>query len=149
MRFNLFFILIFLLASDPLVQAQDDIERTDDRKFLIQDPRVDSLILLHRKAMTENLAHEEHDGIVGYRIQIFFESGNNSKNRALGAKERFDRRYSHIPSYVIFKEPYYRVRVGDFRTKLEAEAFLHQINRRYSNAFVIQEKIKLPKLIDK
>jgi hypothetical protein len=116
--------------------------------MIIQDTRIDSLVLMHRKAMEMNLAHEEHDGIVGYRIQIFFDSGNNSKNRAIWVKNQFDSRYSQTPSYIIFGEPYYRIRVGDFRTKLEAEAFLRRISRRYPNAFVILNKIKFPKLLN-
>ena len=147
MRIKLVFLFLFVSSLWLGLSAQE-VENLEEKKLIIQDARIDSLVLLHRKAMEVNLAHEEHDGIVGYRIQIFFDSGNNSKNRAIWIKDQFDSRYSNVSSYIIFKEPYYRIRVGDFRTKLEAEAFLKRISRRYSNAFVIQDKIKLPKLLN-
>ncbi len=140
------FLGLFLYLAPFGVDAQVT-EKFDKSTVIIQDPRVDSLVLIHRKAMEMNLAHEEHDGIVGYRIQIFFDSGNNSKSRAIWVKDQFDSRYSQTSSYIIFGEPYYRIRVGDFRTKLEAEAFLKRIARRYPNAFVIRDKIKFPKLL--
>ena len=40
---------------------------------------------------------------------------------------------------------YYRVRVGDFRTRLEAEKFLRKISRKYPGAWVIQDYINFPK----
>lgn len=152
MKIRLFILLLFVCASQLKICAQEfqeqNLQEIDALQMINQDPRVDSLIAIHRKAMEKNLMHEEHDGITGYRIQIFFDSGNNSKNRAIWVKNQFDSRYSQVPSYIIFGEPYYRIRVGDFRTKLEAEAFMKRIVRRYSNAFVIEDKIKFPKLLN-
>ena len=48
--------------------------------------------------------------------------------------------------YLIFQEPYYKVRIGDYRTKMEAEAFLKKISGSYSNAFVVKDEINFPKL---
>jgi hypothetical protein len=38
------------------------------------------------------------------------------------------------------------VRVGDYRTRLEAEAFLKRISGNYPNAFVVKDEIDFPKL---
>jgi len=147
MRLSLFFLILFVCAGLLKTSAQD-FQELDAIVPVTQESRIDSLISMHRKAMEMNLAHEEHDGLLGHRIQIYFESGNNSKNSAIREKDRFDRRYPQVPSYIIFGEPYYRVRVGDFRTKMEAEAFLKMIVGRYPNAFITKEKIKFPKLLD-
>ena len=147
MGIRLLFLGLFMCIGGLGLNAQE-MEMFEKDSMIIQDARIDSLVLMHRKALQINLAHEEHDGIIGYRIQIFFDSGNNSKNRAIWVKDQFYSRYSQMPSYIIFGEPYYRIRVGDFRTKLEAEAFLRRISRRYPNAFVIQDKIKFPKLLN-
>ncbi|HRZ76622.1 MAG TPA: SPOR domain-containing protein, partial [Bacteroidales bacterium] len=40
----------------------------------------------------------------------------------------------------------YKVRVGDFRTRLEAEGFLQQILTEYPGAFVIKDMIRFPPL---
>jgi hypothetical protein len=52
-----------------------------------------------------------------------------------------------VPVYLGYRQPYYRIRVGDFRTRLEAEGYLRRIVRNHSQAFVIKDKIRMPKLI--
>lgn len=84
-------------------------------------------------------------GIQGYRIQIFSSSGNFSRSNALVESSRFQSRYPAILSYVVFNTPYYIVRVGNFRTRLEAEAFRQSILRQYPGAYIVKEFIELPK----
>ena len=105
-----------------------------------QDPKVGKLVEEHKKANTKV-------GVIeGFRIQIFFDSGNNSKGNAEAAKSKFAAQYPTISVYLTFKEPNFRVRVGDFRTRNEARGFLKQISTEYPNAFVIKDEIKLPPL---
>lgn len=102
---------------------------------LTQAQRFDSLIMLHKKLNAMD------NSIPGYRIQIYFESGNYSKSKALEVKEDFESKYYGYHAYVSFNEPYYRVRIGDFRTKIEAVGFLRKIVRRYPNAFEVKDRI--------
>lgn len=112
--------------------------------YIDQDPRIDSLVQLHKQVNEVFVNHEEHDGINGYRVQLSFDSGNNSKSNVSQLKNGFERRYPQVKAYLIFREPYYKLRVGDFRTKLEAEGFLKRISSRYPSAFVVRTKIKFP-----
>jgi hypothetical protein len=57
---------------------------------------------------------------------------------------RFSGQYPEIRAYLSFKEPYYRVRVGDFRTRLEAEGFMKSVKTEYPNAFATADKINPP-----
>jgi hypothetical protein len=82
--------------------------------------------------------------IPGYRIQIFFDSGLNSSDRARQAKDEFLLVYPEIPAYVSWKAPNYRVRVGDFKTKLKAERALQIIIFDYPNAWVTRDEINFP-----
>lgn len=84
--------------------------------------------------------------IDGYRIQIFFDSGNSSQSNANNARTEFLRRYPEIEAYVTFDSPYYKVRAGDFRTRLEAQHFLNRIIAIYPNAFIVIDKIQYPKI---
>lgn len=108
--------------------------------FIHADPRIDSLVKLH-------IAYNEVFSVMpGYRIQIFMESGNQALSTAEEVKATFSDKYIDIPAYLIFAAPYYRVRVGDFRTRLQAEKFLQEINRKYPNAWVIKDDINFPQL---
>jgi hypothetical protein len=90
--------------------------------------------------------NQNRKGIDGFRIQIFFDSGNNSKTRAKSVYESFLAKYPNIGTYLTFKTPNYKVRVGDFRTKLDAQRFLNGILTDYPNAWIIEDQINLPKV---
>ena len=107
-----------------------------------QDSRVDSIVKMH---VRYNSSQSTFDG---YRIQIFFDAGNNSLNGALSAQANYQMLYPGDTAYISFVEPYYKVRVGDFRTRLEADTYLRQINRDFPNAFVIKDKVLFPKMED-
>ena len=106
---------------------------------VIRDPAIDAVVSRHI------LVNQYRNGITGYRIQIFFDSGNNSKTRGQSAYETFSARYPEVPAYLTFKAPNYKVRVGDFRTRLDAVRFLQQILPDYPGAYVISDQIRLPK----
>jgi len=110
--------------------------QTGNGKNFIGDARIDTLLQLHK------MQNQKFPVIDGYRIQIYKETGNTALDSAWSVKDRFELKYPEIPAYISFREPYYRVRVGDFRTRLEAIRFLEHIRRRYPNAWEIKDKIR-------
>ena len=80
----------------------------------------------------------------GFRIQIFFDSGNNSKTKAQSIYEEFKAKYPDIGAYLSFKSPNYKVRVGDFRTRLDAQRFLNEIIAEYPSAWIVADMIRFP-----
>ena len=82
--------------------------------------------------------------IDGYRIQIFMEAGNNAIAHADSVMSVFNDAFPETPAYISFGQPYYRIRVGDFRTRLDAERTLEKIKRKYPNSFVTADRIVPP-----
>lgn len=78
--------------------------------------------------------------IPGYRIQIASFSGTNSKTSAFNLRENFLTDYPAVQAYIVFDEPNFKVKVGDFRTRLEAYAFLQQIKDTYKG-YIIRDNI--------
>jgi hypothetical protein len=107
---------------------------------IIQDDKVDLLVSKHVQI------NQNRKGIDGYRIQIFFDSGNNSKTKAQSIYEGFKAKYPDVRAYLSFKSPNYKVRVGDFRTRLDAQRFLNEVIIEYPNAWIIEDLINLPKV---
>jgi hypothetical protein len=107
---------------------------------VIRDPAIDELVSKHIQV------NENRGGISGFRIQIFFDSGNNSKTRGQSVYETFSARHPDVNAYLTFKAPNYKVRVGDFRSRLDAVRFLQEILPDYPGAYVITDKIRLPKV---
>ena len=65
--------------------------------------------------------------IPGYRIQVASLSGTASKNRAFEMRDRLREAFPGVEAYVVFDEPNFKVKVGDFRTRLDAYVFLQRI----------------------
>lgn len=74
--------------------------------------------------------------IPGYRIQVASLSGTTSKNRAFDMKERLRQTYPGVEAYVVFDEPNFKVKVGDFRTRLEAYVFLQHIRDQFPGTII-------------
>lgn len=78
--------------------------------------------------------------IPGFRVQIASFSGTNSKNNAFDLRTRFETDYPETRVYIVFDEPNFKVKVGDFRTRLEAYAFLQEIRQTYKG-YIIRDNI--------
>lgn len=74
----------------------------------------------------------------GFRVQIY--SGAN-RNEAYAVQSRFRNQYSDMDSYINYDEPNYRVKVGDFTSRSEANNFMRILRSQYNNVFVFQEDI--------
>ena len=135
----LFFAVILLLIGFSRSFAQESGGTTGDIK-IIQDEKVDLLVNKHIQI------NQARKGIEGFRIQIFFDSGTNSKTRAQSIFDSFKAKNPETGAYLSFKAPNYKVRVGDFRTRLDAQRYLNSINEEYPNAWVIEDMINLPKV---
>lgn len=126
--------------QDILPEGKSTIKR-EGKIELIQDPRVPLLIEKH--IQLNNVLPGVADG---YRIQIYFDSGAESKKRALDVRNDFTNRFPGIPAYLSFQEPFFKVRIGDYRIKLEADGMLLKILTFYPNAYVVRDRINYPHL---
>lgn len=93
--------------------------------------------------------NEEFPVMDGFRIQLIMRAGNTALDEANMIKEEFEEKYPEISTYITFREPYYRLRVGDFRSRLDALEFMENIKRSYPQAWVIKDKITFPELTNK
>ncbi len=130
-------VMILLIGSSGAGLAQDN-NKEKGHIQIIQDDKVDLLVSKHIQI------NQNREGIEGYRIQIFFDSGNNSKTKAQSIYEGFKAKYPEVKAYLSFKSPNYKVRVGDYRTRLDAQRFLNDIIIEYPNAWIIADFINLP-----
>lgn len=76
----------------------------------------------------------------GFRVQIASFSGTNSKTSAFNLRDRFMTDYPMVQAYIVYDEPNFKVKVGDFRSRLEAYAFLQEIKEVYKG-YIIKDNI--------
>jgi len=80
--------------------------------------------------------NERVQTIPGYRVCIAKLSGANSRTQAFAMKNKFSGEHPGTGVYVVFDEPNFVVKVGDFRSRLEAYAFLQKIKDSYSGTII-------------
>lgn len=135
--------LLFTLFWGSAVYSQ----RSNSGSFVQHnDPYFDTLLFQFETAQQMRAQNPDNMGIEGYRVQIFFDSGIYSGDRARVVKEEFEENHENVKAYITWRAPNYRVRVGDFRTRLDAEKFLNKLSKEYPNAWVIKDEINFPDL---
>jgi len=88
------------------------------------------------------LRSEYPPSLKGYRVQLFF----GDRQEAIEMKAKFADKYPDTPTYISFLAPNFRLRVGDFRTKIEAEKLKKSIESDYQSAYIVRDDIELPPL---
>ena len=108
-------------GGDILMQLQDD--KVADQINI----EVDSLLEAnYYKFMLRN---SKVSGVPGYRIRIFAESGVGAKEEQQRARARFLSHYPKIDAYYRYDEPYFKVYVGDCRTRSEALKLYDEVKK--------------------
>lgn len=112
------------------VSAQVTIKHTNDSL-------ANQLVERHKKVNAAKMS------MSGFRVQLYFGSERQKANEI---RTDFLSQYPGTGAYLLYQQPYFKVRVGDFRTRLEAQAFLKKISPVYSSAFIVTDEVKLPSL---
>lgn len=132
MYFKFFLFIAFVMICIPaFTQSQQE-----GNVKIVQDNRIDKVLDLHKQFKTD------HPEIEGFKIQIFMDSGNDAVQKANSVVENFTINFPDTPVELTYGAPYYRVRAGNFRTRVEAEGVLKNILPYFSQAFIIKDKIK-------
>ena len=131
------FLLLLLICLNTVTAQQTG--NASGKTEIVQDSRVDSLVKKHVQI------NQVINTMDGFRIQVFSDSGINSKTKAQAAQSELQARFPGMTVYLSFKSPNYKVRAGDFRTRLDAQRVLVQLTADYPNAFIIADQINLPK----
>jgi hypothetical protein len=107
-----------------------------------QDSRVERLMKRQRDVYAVS------NTMNGFRVQIFMEIGNEAVDHAEVVKRAFMNSFPELPIYLSYEQPYYRLRVGDFRNRIEAEKYLRLIKPKFNLAFVTADVINPPARIE-
>lgn len=125
-------VLVSFLFSTVILSAFGQVE-------IESSPAIEALV----RKQGEVVPPDINPMIQGYRVQIFFDVDRDLINEK---RAQFFARYSDIDAYTTYNAPNFFLRVGDFRTKLEAKKLHAELLEFFPTAFIVQEKINLPRL---
>jgi hypothetical protein len=153
---KLLFVLIILAISTGIGKAQSIVKTTELFQSpksnsssgylkIIQDPALDTLVsryILGNKILSDK---NTHLGMDGFRIQIYSSSNRNAREESDKVIADFINKFPDIKPHKLFENPgYFKVRVGDFRSKTEATKLFLEISRVYPDAYIVPDFINFP-----
>lgn len=133
------------IGAQTLIRAESIFMEGDNggrgRVEISQDIRIDSLLTRHINA------NRLYGGLDGFRIQIYRGSARNAREEAYKAQARFMSEHPGIESEVQFDPPnFFKVRVGDYRTKHDAYIDFVIIKRSFPESYIVNDIINFPSL---
>jgi hypothetical protein len=104
---------------------------------IMADPALQQLVFPNEVIATDN------NVMNGFRIQVY--SGTN-RTEAEHIKQELSQNYGNIPVYEIYQSPYFKIRVGDFRNRIEAQELFYKLKQQYTGILLAPDKIEFPQL---
>jgi hypothetical protein len=121
-----FSILIFTILFSQNIFSQTT------KRIIEQDEKIEKLLQEKRKNNSGITINDK------FKIQIFFGNIEESKKTLLAFKKEF----SLLDGTIVFSNPSYKVWVGSFKSKIEAEKSLINIKKKYTSAVIIEPNKK-------
>lgn len=137
----------FFLCTGTMLLSQNT-PRADPLRLLKSEGEggqvritVDSLLEAnYYKLLTQS---SSLSGVPGYRIRIFSESGVNAKEEQQRVRANFLSLYPDVDAYYRYDEPYFKVYVGDCRTRSEGLELYDRIRKNFPNPILVEDYINL------
>jgi len=115
-----YLLFIFLFFNFNTLKAQNTIVN--------QDPKFEQLLNEKRKVNSSITINNR------YKIQIFNGTSDASKKTLI----QFKKENKNYDATIIFSTPLYKVWVGNFKTRIEAERNLNLLKKKYPSAILIK-----------
>jgi hypothetical protein len=136
----------FLQTADLFQKSGENTGRLVINQNASIDTLISRYILMNEKVYQQN----GYYGMKGWRIQIYSSSNRNAREESSKARAEFINKFPGIVSYPMYSEPaYFKVRVGDFRTKAEATKLFIAVSKAFPDAYIVPDVINFPELKSK
>jgi hypothetical protein len=132
-----FHLLLLMLFALQLHAQEVTTYNKDSSVAITRDAKFDEVVAKQRE---QNISTPT---MRGFRIQIYFGS---TRQKASETKLDFSGKHPDIPAYITYQQPNFKVRVGDYRTRFEAQKLLSEIEGMYPTSFIVPDDVKLPPL---
>lgn len=126
-------IVLFLMGigSMHFLQASDSI-------IVRKDPRLDLLTAKQAQINKRSAMMTSSGQYKGYRIQVI---STNSRDQALSIKTELLSRFPDQKTYTSYQSPLFKVRIGNFIRKEDAEQFRKTLSRFYPRGVYVVEDV--------
>lgn len=107
---------------------------------VIKDPRLDMLVNKQIE-INEVTTRNARRFVPGFRILI---TSSNNRNNVIEAKTKMYREFPELKAYMMYQAPFFRLKVGNFRERYEAEDYLQGVQRLFKgNVYIVPDTIEV------
>jgi hypothetical protein len=123
--------------------SQDTIlnRSTDSPSVIVhKDPRID-LLVKKQIQINEETTREARRVGKGYRLLVI---NTNNRDEAAAAKTKVYTYFPELKSYLLYQAPYFKLKVGNFRDKKEAEDYQQRLQKYFpKGVFIMNDTIEI------
>ena len=129
--------------ADTVVASSDSLAQADVIKETVFESLGSSVVASDslQKSMQEYIAKNPSRNVSVFRLRIFFDNKRDARAVSEQVMSEFQEMYPSVPVFRGYSNPYFKVTVGNFRSKSEAMKFLNEIKSQYHSVFLVKEVI--------
>lgn len=132
---KIYFLVLMILAGYT-VSAQAD----SGALVVHKDPRID-LLIKKQVEINEYTTREARSNVQGFRIQVI---NTTDRGAAIQAKTKVYRLYPELKAYLFYQAPYFRLRVGNFTNRKDAETYQNKLSKEFKqNLFIVNDVVEV------
>ena len=131
---------LFILCVAVCIAQQAAAQTEAPAVAVFKDPRV-AMLVKKQAQINEESVRMSRRRMPGFRIQVI---NTTERKVAIDAKSKIYQMYPELQAYLLYQSPYYRLRIGNFKTKQEAEDYQNDLSRAFPGAvFIVRDVIEV------
>jgi len=130
---KIFLIAVLLFSANAFSQDTSGV-------VVHKDPRIE-LLVKKQIQINEETSREARRIGRGYRLLVI---NTNKRDEAVDAKTKVYTFFPELKSYLIYQSPYFKLKVGNFKDRKEAEDYQQRLKKYFpKGVFIMNDTIEI------
>jgi len=138
---SLIAVIIFFISTNLYGQDTTWRRHLDTNSVIVhKDARID-LLIKKQIQINEETSREARRIGRGYRLLVI---NTNKRDEAVEAKTKVYTFFPELKSYLIYQSPYFKLKVGNFKERKEAEDYRERLQKYFpKGVFIMNDTIEI------
>ena len=131
---------LWILALFTFLSISSSAQTDSNSVVVHKDPRID-MLMKKQIEINEVTTRNSRRSAQGYRIQVI---STNNRTKAMEAKTRIYQHFPELKAYLMYQSPYFKLKVGNFIEREEAENYLQSILTLFpTGVYVVRDIVEV------
>jgi hypothetical protein len=129
---------VALLVCTAAIHAHG--QTVNDSVVVHKDPRIDLLVNKQIEINEITTRNSRRSG-PGFRILVI---STNNRNKVTEAKTKIYERFPELKAYMMYQSPFFKLKVGNFKERSDAENYLSDIQKIFqTGVYIVPDVIEI------